>query len=120
MFVMSSKNAERVVKKWPVIIGVAQDGGRVTKHQIHIDYLVISDAEVAELRMASLENGTSVDADLLRRVVRGIHDVQDEDGNPLEYSEELLEDLIAMRSACFAMAVGYHELANGQKAKAKN
>lgn len=120
MFKLLDEAEGRLVKKWPVLIKVPLDEGRVAQHEIRADYLVLPQDELDALMEASRESEGKADSDLMRRVVRCLHDVEDKDGNPIDYTPELLERMLKIPSARLALVTTYFEAAAGQKAKRKN
>lgn len=120
MFKLMDETDGRLIKKWPVVVNVPQDEGRVAKHEIRADYLVLPQDELDDLMEAARDSDGKVDADILRRVVRGLHDVADADGNAIEYTPALLERMIKIPSARIALVTTYFEVAAGQKARRKN
>lgn len=114
-------NDETVIKNWPVIISIPQDGGMVQKHEVSVDFLLLPQDQLTELMEASRESeGGSVDADILRRVVKRVTGVADADGKALDYTPELLERLIKKAFVRTAMVSTYFEASCGKKAKRKN
>jgi hypothetical protein len=114
-------NEETIIKNWPVIISVPQDGGAVQKNEISADYLLLPQDQLDDLLAASRESeGGTTDADILRRVVIRVGGVADADGKTLDYMPELLERLIKIPFCRAALVTTYFEAASGKKAKRKN
>lgn len=109
-------NEETIIKNWPVIISIPQDGGGVQKQEISVDYLLLPQDQIDEIIGAE---GYS-DGDLLRIVVRRVTGVGDADGKALDYTPELLGRLIRKQYVRAAMVTTYFEAASGKKAKRKN
>lgn len=120
MFKLMDESEERLIKKWPVVVSVPQDEGRVAKHEIRADYLVLPQDELDDLMEASRDGDGKVDAGILRRVVHGLYDITDAAGNTIEYTPALLERMIQIPSARIALVSTYFEVAAGQKARRKN
>ena len=113
-------NEETIIKNWPVIINVPQDGGATQKHEITADYLLLPQDQLDELLATSRESDGSTDADILRRVVKRLGGVGDADGKAIDYTPELLERMIKRPYARAALVSTYFEAASGKKAKRKN
>jgi hypothetical protein len=114
-------NEETIIRNWPVIISVPQDGGAVQKNEISADFLLLPQDELDELMAASRESeGGSTDMDILRRVVKRITGVADADGKALDYTPELLDRLLNKSFIRSALVTTYFEAASGKKAKRKN
>jgi len=111
---------ETLIKNWPVIINVPQDSGATQKHEITADFLLLPQDQLDELLASSRESEGSVDADILRRVVRRLGDVADADGKPLDYTPALLDRMIQRPYIRSALVTTYFEAAAGKKAKRKN
>lgn len=114
------EETELLVKKWPVVVSVPQDDGRIAKYEIRADYHLLSQEELDDLMEASRESGGSTDADMLRRVVRCLYDVQDAGGHAIEHSDDLLDRLINIPYVRIGLVNAYFTAAAGQKAKRKN
>jgi len=113
-------NEETIIKNWPVIINVPHDNGATQKHEITADFLLLPQDQLDEVLAASLDGEGSLDADILRRVVKRIAGVADAEGKAIDYTPELLERLIKRPYARSALLGTYFEAASGKKAKRKN
>lgn len=120
MFKLMDDEEELVIKDWPVLINIPQDGGKVAKHEIRTDFLMLPQAEVDEQLEQSRESDGNADRDILRRVVRNLSDVADSEGKPLEFTKELLDRMINKPFVRSALISSYFDAANGRKAKRKN
>lgn len=107
----------RVVKDWPVVIPVPQDGGRVMKYDAKVDFEIISQPEHDAL---SVRGGT--DADLLNRVVVGWPggQFQHEDETPLLFNEESKTQLFAISYVRQALVAAYLLAFTGREGQRKN
>ncbi len=102
--------------KWPVTISIPRDGGRVTKATCTVRFKLIPQEE----NSAIYADGGN-DEDLLRRVLVGWEpDVADEDGNPLEFSEEVRDKLIGISYVRAGIVAGYLDCSSGKAAGRKN
>lgn len=120
MFKLTDDNDEgTIIKNWPVIISVPQDGGTVQQHQITADFLLLPHTELDEMA-AALEGDGRLDVEMLRRVVKRVGNVSDANGAVLDSSPELIERLLKKAYVRAALIKTYHEAASGQKAKRKN
>lgn len=111
---------EIIIKNWPVIISVPQDGGSVQKHEITADFLMLPQDQIDDQMASSRDSEGHVDADILRRVVKRIGGVADVDGKVIDYTPELLEKMIKKAYVRAALVNTYFEAASGKKAKRKN
>ena len=111
---------ETIIRNWPVIINVPQDGGTIAKHEITVDFMLLSQDRYSELLKDFEESGTEPNVEMLKRLVRGIKGVADESGNPLEFSEELLARLTKKAYVRVALFNAYTDANTGNKAKRKN
>ena len=94
---------------WPVEIKVPTDDG-YKKHKIKVTFKIIDQDRIDEL----LRN---VDNDLLREVVLGWKGVQDEDGNEIPFSDDVLERLLKKGFVRTALAHDYIRGVNGLERK---
>jgi len=113
-------NEETIIRNWPVVIAVPQDGGNTAKHEIAVDYLLLPQDQLDDLVASSREGDGSIDADILRRVVKRVSGVADAEGKALDHSPELLDRMIRKPYVRSAMISTYFEATSGRKAKRKN
>ncbi|HEC91270.1 MAG TPA: hypothetical protein ENI55_06350 [Alphaproteobacteria bacterium] len=90
---------------WPVEIRVPADGGH-RKHEIKVTFKMIDQDRIDGLL-------ASADVDLLREVVVGWSGVQDEDGNEIAFSDDVLGRIIKKAFVRTAMAREYIRGING-------
>lgn len=114
------ENEEILIKKWPVLVSTPKDGGSVTTHEILVDYSLLPQDEMDSLLEASRDVEGTSDEYVLRRVVKNVSGIEDEAGNPIEYSEALLNRMVKRPNIRSAMMSAYFEAAVGKKAKRKN
>jgi len=107
----------RIVKDWPVVISVPQDGGRVMKYEAKVDFEIITQPEHDAI---STRGGQ--DVDLLNRVVVGWPEgqFQQEDETPLLFNEESKAQLFAISYVRLAFATAYVLLSTGREGQRKN
>jgi hypothetical protein len=110
-----SKN--RIVKKWPAVIPVPQDGGRVMKYDVEVDLEVLTQPE-----QDAIYTGSGTDVDLLQRVVVGWEDgqFQDHDEKPLSCNEQTKAVLFAISYVRAALIEAYLKAYNGREGQRKN
>ena len=107
----------RIVKEWPVVIAVPQDGGRVMKQEAKVDFDIITQPE----QDALYANGGN-DVTLLQRVVKGWADgqFQNEDESPLRYNEESMALLFAISYVRQAFVAAFYLAFTGREGQRKN
>jgi hypothetical protein len=110
-----SKN--RIVKDWPVVIPVPQDGGRVMKYDAKADFEIITQPEHDALNARGGQ-----DADLLNRVVVGWPEdqFQREDETPLLFNDEAKAQLFAISYVRQAFVTAYLLAFTGREGQRKN
>ncbi len=103
--------------KWPVLIQVPQDGGKVSEREVTVEFEDISRSEQNQIY-----EGGGNDATLLKRVVKGWGGGQfkDESDNDIEFSEQALAELIETVYVETAFVKAFLELHNGRAAVRKN
>lgn len=109
-----------VIKDWPVIINMPQTGGRIAKHQISVDYLMLPQDEIDAMIEASKEADGATDTDIAKRVVMSIGRLVDADDKPMDYTEKLRDMLLKRPYFRRALVQEYFSMASGQKPKTKN
>lgn len=114
-------NEEIIIRNWPVVITVPQDGGAVQKNEITADFLLLPQDQLDELLAASRDGDVSnADPDLLRRVVQRLGGIGDAGGTAIDYTPDLLERMIKKPFVRSALVTSYFEASAGKKAKRKN
>lgn len=101
---------------WPVTVNVPRDGGNTTKAVFTGKFKILPSSEFN----AIYQNGGN-DDDLIRNVLVGWgDDLCDVEGNPMEFSSEFRDQVIAIPYVRNAIAAAYLELSQGKKAATKN
>ncbi|WP_374537179.1 hypothetical protein [Chitinimonas taiwanensis] len=113
MFRLKAKGTARIVHNITVLIPVPQDGGQPKKHKITADFEILEQSEYDEIIDKALAASQVVDSVVCRRVVKNLGDIADENGNPLVFSAEVLEQVIAEPFARKALVEHYQTLAAG-------
>lgn len=111
---------ETLIRNWPVLVNVPQDGGNIARHEITADYVLLPQEQYDEQIAASRDSDGNSDIEMLMRVVRRVGGVADADGNALDYTPELLERLIKKTYIRVALINAYWAANSGHKAKRKN
>lgn len=91
---------------WPVVIEQPIDGGKVQKHKIEIQFLLLDEDAYA----AQASNG---DLAFIRYVVRDWKHVCDASGNEIDFSEPVLNRLISRGYVQVAIVRAYNEMRLG-------
>ena len=101
---------------WPVTVSIPRDGGITVKAVFTGKFKVLTAVEFSAI-YASGGN----DEDLIRIVMTGWGaDVLDAAGEPMEFNEGNLSQLVAMPFVRNAIVAAYLELSQGNKAARKN
>ena len=95
---------------WPVEIRVPSDGGKFKKHEIEVRFKGLDQTRISELVL-------SRDEDLLREVVVGWTGIQDEDGNELAFSPDILDSLLDKPFVRASLTEAYLSAVNGVERK---
>lgn len=100
---------ELVVKNWPATVEIPTDGGKVIKENITLDLLIL---DLDENGM--LLNGNKK---TMKKVIKGWSGIGDENGKPLEFSQENLDEVIQNQFFAVAVLRAYQMASNGQAAE---
>lgn len=110
---------ERV--KWPVKIPVGEDGGTVRQLKMTAYFKVLPQDRLDEITRGKVADALlgagDTDGDLLREVLVGFDDVGDAEGAPLEFSDEVRDQLINITTARTALIQAYMACIQGRAAK---
>lgn len=105
---------EQTTVAWPVKVQVPQPGGKFVEQKFSADLLILDQAETEEI--IKQDGG---DVNLLRTVVKGASELQDQHGEPIAFEPKVLELLISIPYVRVAMVEAYFDAASGG-AKRKN
>ncbi len=120
MFIVPEANEEVLLKDWPVIINVPQDGGAVAKHEVRADFILLPQEKIDEQIEASRDSNGNADIGILNQVLRKLGGFQDASGRNLEYSPDMQSRVLGIPYVRSALIGAYFEAAAGKKAKRKN
>lgn len=109
---MAFKLATTKKVKWPVTVEVPQDGGKTQKAEFEVEFEVLAQDQLEALPREG--------KDMLAAVVIGWSGVQDEGGEPIEYSEEAKAQLLGVTYVRAALFGAYQEVQVGRAAARKN
>jgi hypothetical protein len=118
--IIKASDLVRIVRNWPVVVPVPEDGGKISKHEIFVDYEVLPQSELEELEQTARQSGESMDSLLLSRVVKSINGLVDEQNKPIEFNEETLAASKNRGNQRQAMVLAYYDVHAGRKAARKN
>lgn len=96
--------------QWPVTVHVPQHGGKTAKHKFTALFAYLPADDIAPASEAG-------DEAFLGRVLLGWQGVQDEEGNPLPFSDEARDRLVRIPYVRRALILAWHEFIQGRAAK---
>lgn len=108
---IQAKDAEKIVKEWPVSIQEPLDGGKSKIHRVKVDYKILTDSQ----REALVAEGA--DQSFLKEVVRGWGGMQLDDGSEAACSDENKELFFDVQWIRIGFVAGYFEAASGGRRK---
>ena len=79
--------------KWPVVYNMPVDGGRHEKHTFDAEFKRVTQTRIREIG-EHIENQEITEVDLLNEVLLGWDGINDEDGNPIKFSQKALQQVI--------------------------
>lgn len=120
MFTVPEENEEVIIKDWPVIINVPQNGGAVARHEVRADFVMLTQEKIDAQVDESRESNGNADIGILNQVLRNLGGFQDSAGNKLDYSPEMQARVIKIPYVRSALINAYFDAAAGKKAKRKN
>ena len=111
------KIAKKRITRWPVVIPVPCDDGKIMKYEAKVDFEVLTTDE-----HDAIYAGGGTDITLLNRVVIGWGDdqFQDESGAPILFNEQGMQQLLAISSVRQAFVTAYLTAFNGREPARKN
>lgn len=120
MLVLQDTTEETIIKDWPVIIHVPQDGGKVARHEVRADFVLLPQDEIDDMIEQAREGDGSTDTAILDRVVRKLGGFADKEGKPIEYGPELMSKVKQLSYIRQGLVRAYFDAAAGKKAARKN
>ena len=102
--------------RWPVQVDMPVDGGRHERHTFDGEFKRITQSRVREMGEL-IETGDLIDSDLVREVLIGWDGVNDEDGNPIKFSQKTLDQLVDVPMLATAISKAFFESLAGAKRK---
>lgn len=101
---------------WPVKFEVPQSGGTHKKETLNIEFKRIPQSEIKKLLEGEADK-PATDVEFSKAVVVGWKDVQDEDGSPIEFSSESLQQILEVPMVAKSVVSSYLESIAGSKVK---
>lgn len=103
---------------WPVKVPIPSEGDYVMA-RLDVLYAALPQSEIDRMRGVGLGEGETAPSDhaIARRVVRGWRDLTDEQGNPVPFSSEALEQLLDTPAMRTALVLTYLAAASGLAAR---
>ena len=105
--------------KEKVTVEIPQDLGKTAKASFIIHFRMLTRDRIEELA-AEMNAGTMTESEVLREVVVGFEDVQDEDGQPLDYSEHARDKLLNVQYVHTAVMKAFLASLAGRQDRRKN
>lgn len=119
-FILKKAGTPRVVKNWPVVITSAVDGGKVSKDEIEVSFLILPQEKMDEQLEASRTAGGNADSDILREVLQDWTGMIDEEGAAVPFNADSLDEALQQVNIRSAMINAYFDASSGRKAARKN
>lgn len=119
-FIVKKSTDPRIVRNWPVVVPTAEDGGKIRKDEIFVDYEVIAHSEYEELQRTAQQSGESFDLLLLNRTVKSINGLVDELNQPIPFNEDTFADSKDRSNQRQAMVNSFYDVMAGRKPARKN
>lgn len=106
---MFKVETERLVKGWPAVVSVATDGGKVEKHDITLDLLLL-DVEQSDRVLRYFK-------DDVKKVIKGWSGIAGPDHEPLAFNDDNLALLLGNPAFLKAAVDAYLQANSGQAAE---
>ena len=101
---------------WPIQVDTPVDGGRHHRSTFDGEFRRVSQSRIREMG-EQVENGEITDADLVSEVLVGWDGIDDDDGNPVKFSQSSLQQLVDVPMVATAIATAYFDSLSGAKRK---
>lgn len=112
---MFKKQNKDTSTKWPVTVSIPQHGGTFQKAKFYMDFKPIS---IEAARQVFSDDGVMTsDDEFFQSVITGFYDVQDEDGQAIQFNSTTLKELMDIPYVLAAVGKAYRDFISGQRAK---
>ena len=114
---MPFKVRKSTTYKWPVSVDVPVDGGRFSRETFEVEFR--NDIEQSTLKdfADGLTDGTMIEQEVARRVIVSLEGFIDEEGEPIPYSNSLLDEILEVPMVAAQICQGYVDSKAGAKRK---
>lgn len=102
--------------EWTVEVKFPVSGDKYNKETFKTEFKRLSEDRLKEI-LLQVEKGEMGDKDLVKEVVLGWKEVNDDKGNPIEFSEAALEALLKIHPVAFAISRAFMDSLAGAKRK---
>jgi hypothetical protein len=95
---------------WPVVINVPINGGETSKHEVSLQFEILTEDEYDELAVKG-------EKAILKRVIKAWKHIEDIDKKPLEFTVENVDMLLKKSFVHRSFVIGYLNAAVGAVVK---
>jgi hypothetical protein len=95
---------------WPVVINMPIDGGETSKHEVSLQFEILTEDEYDEIAVKG-------EKAILKRVIKAWKHIDDIDKKPLEFTVDNLDMLLKKSFVHRSFMVGYLNAAIGEVVK---
>ncbi len=111
-FVLSQGNSY----KWPVVHDMPVDGGKHERHTFDAEFKRITQSRIRQMG-EQIENNEITESELVTEVLLGWDGINDEDGNPIKFSQKALAQVIDVPMLATSISKAFFDSIAGAKRK---
>ena len=111
-FILSQGNSY----KWPVVHDMPVDGGKHERHTFDAEFKRITQSRIRQMG-EQIENNEITESELVTEVLLGWDGINDEDGNPIKFSQKALAQVIDVPMLATCISKAFFDSIAGAKRK---
>ena len=102
--------------KWPVSHDMPVDGGKHERHTFDAEFKRITQSRIRQMG-EQIENNEITESELVTEVLLGWDGINDEDGNPIKFSQKALAQVIDVPMLATSISKAFFDSIAGAKRK---
>jgi len=102
--------------KWPVVYDMPVDGGKHERHTFDAEFKRITQSRIRQMG-EQIENNEITESELVTEVLLGWDGINDDDGNPIKFSQKALDQVIDVPMLATSISKAFFDSIAGAKRK---
>tara|TARA_B100001094_G_scaffold197687_1_gene191814 strand:+ start:9010 stop:9354 length:345 start_codon:yes stop_codon:yes gene_type:complete len=102
--------------KWPVVHDMPVDGGKHERHTFDAEFKRITQSRIRQMG-EQIDNNEITESELVTEVLLGWDGINDDDGNPIKFSQKALDQVIDVPMLATSISKAFFDSIAGAKRK---